>query len=95
MCVYVCVCVCVCVVYCRDEIFKVIDADIPLTEDGSTFTPFSVRVLLQYSALDQLEQISTISGMASKEYRYAYMHLITRAPCMCKHIRRTSLCQLS
>ncbi len=55
----------------RDQIFKAMEADIPLTEDGQHYTPFSLRVLLQYAALDHLEAISTISAMASKEYRYA------------------------
>ena len=54
---------------CRDEIFQVIEADIPMNEGGAGYAPFSVRMLLQYNVLDNFDQIRTISGMASKEFR--------------------------
>lgn len=50
------------------EIFTLVDADIPENDVGTGFAPFSVRMLLQYSALDKLEQIQTVSQFASKEY---------------------------
>lgn len=51
-----------------EEIFKMIDADIPLNEEGTGFEPFNVRALLQYNVLDQMERIQTVSSVASKEY---------------------------
>lgn len=51
-----------------DEIFQLVEADIPLNDDGSGYAPFSVRMLLQYNVLDKIEQIQTISSYASKEY---------------------------
>ncbi|KAG2451278.1 hypothetical protein HYH02_003884 [Chlamydomonas schloesseri] len=51
-----------------EQIFKLIDADIPPNDNGVGYAPFSVRMLLQYNALDRYEPIQTISGVASKEY---------------------------
>ncbi|KXZ55711.1 DHC8 protein [Gonium pectorale] len=51
-----------------EQIFKLIDADIPPNDNGVGYAPFSVRMLLQYNALDRYEPISAISGVASKEY---------------------------
>ena len=47
---------------------QLIDADIPLNEQGTGFAPFFVRMLLQYDILDKMEAIQTVSMMASKEY---------------------------
>eukprot|EP00798_Chlamydomonas_sp_ICE-L_P012761 gene12761-16012_t len=51
-----------------EEIFTLIDADIPPNDDGTGFAPFFVRMLLQYNILDKMEQIQTVSSYASKEY---------------------------
>ncbi|KAG2501733.1 hypothetical protein HYH03_000233 [Edaphochlamys debaryana] len=51
-----------------EQIFKLIDADIPPNDNGVGYAPFSVRMLLQYNALDRYEPIQAISGVASKEY---------------------------
>ena len=51
-----------------NEIFQLIEADIPMTEDGSGFTPFSIRMLLQFDVLDKVDKIQSVSGLASKEY---------------------------
>lgn len=40
-----------------EEIFGLIDANIPPSDDGTGFAPFSIRMLLQYNVLDKLEQI--------------------------------------
>ncbi|KAF5838995.1 dynein heavy chain, N-terminal region 2-domain-containing protein [Dunaliella salina] len=40
-----------------DEIFRIIEADIPMNEAGTGYSSFSVRMLLQYSVLDTLEGI--------------------------------------
>lgn len=53
----------------RDEIFRLIEADVPPNESGTGYSPFSVRMLLQYSVLDTFDQIQAISSTASKEYR--------------------------
>jgi dynein heavy chain len=60
----------------RQEIFNLLEADIPQdsslpveNEDGTGFAPFSVRQLMEFGLLDHMEQVQTISGMASKEYR--------------------------
>jgi len=50
-----------------DEIFRIIEADIPMNEANTGYSSFSVRMLLQYSVLDTFDQIQAISGMASKE----------------------------
>ena len=47
---------------------QMIEADIPLNEEGTAFTPFSVRMLLQSSILDKLEPLQTIGVVASKEF---------------------------
>eukprot|EP00201_Polytomella_parva_P020499 CAMPEP_0175042260 /NCGR_PEP_ID=MMETSP0052_2-20121109/2450_1 /TAXON_ID=51329 ORGANISM="Polytomella parva, Strain SAG 63-3" /NCGR_SAMPLE_ID=MMETSP0052_2 /ASSEMBLY_ACC=CAM_ASM_000194 /LENGTH=3805 /DNA_ID=CAMNT_0016305023 /DNA_START=33 /DNA_END=11446 /DNA_ORIENTATION=+ len=50
------------------EMFRIMDADIPLNDAGTSYAPFSIRMLLQYNALDKLEAIQSISMTASKEY---------------------------
>ena len=37
-----------------------IEAEVPLNDDGTAFLPFSIRMLLQYNILDKLEQIQTV-----------------------------------
>jgi dynein heavy chain len=64
----------------RDEIFKLIEADIPMNDTNTGYAPFSVRMLLQYSVLDTFDQIQSISGMASKEYRCVCVRLCV---CVC------------
>lgn len=50
------------------DIFQFIDAEMPESETGTGFGPFSVRFLLQYGVLDKLDKIQALSGSASKEY---------------------------
>ena len=53
---------------------QIIDADIPPGETGLGFAPFSVRMLLQYNALDKYEQIQV--GWRS------HVHTRVCAPCV-------------
>ena len=39
---------------------QMIEAEVPLNDDGTAFLPFSIRMLLQYNILDKLEQIQTV-----------------------------------
>jgi hypothetical protein len=45
-----------------------IDAEVPMNDEGTGLLPFSVRMLLQYNVLDKLEDIQTLGVTASKEY---------------------------
>ena len=52
-----------------EQIFKLIDADIPPNDNGVGYAPFSVRMLLQYNALDRCEPISVRWESMSKSTR--------------------------
>eukprot|EP00879_Flechtneria_rotunda_P022627 GHRR01023894.1.p1 GENE.GHRR01023894.1~~GHRR01023894.1.p1 ORF type:complete len:968 (+),score=348.72 GHRR01023894.1:492-3395(+) len=49
------------------EIFDIIKADIPPTETGEGLGPFSIRHLLQYDLLEQLDKLQVVGAAASKE----------------------------
>ncbi|KAF6263196.1 dynein heavy chain 8 [Scenedesmus sp. NREL 46B-D3] len=50
-----------------DEIFDIIGADIGTGEDGTGFPPFSIRQLLQFDLLEQLDKLQVVGAAASKE----------------------------
>eukprot|EP00882_Tetradesmus_deserticola_P029870 GHRQ01033497.1.p1 GENE.GHRQ01033497.1~~GHRQ01033497.1.p1 ORF type:complete len:381 (+),score=198.64 GHRQ01033497.1:102-1244(+) len=49
------------------EMFDIIGADIASGEDGTGFAPFSIRQLLQFDLLEQLDKLQVVGAAASKE----------------------------